>query len=220
MRDIAIDLHNTTITKENIMRRETYERLEKIVTARKGYVGTRELLAQGITNRQIAAFVAEGLLEKVCHGCYWLQNAGLQKPADYKAIEVCMSDLNAVICADSACFYLGLIEVEPSVLSITTSRGDRSTIKMNFPITRHYCLNSKFVVDRSTITTDFGNYNIYDVERSVCDSIRFRKDIDTYIFELIIDTYRERCKREEQQEKRILEYAKRLRMMNQAKKYF
>lgn len=202
------------------MRRETYERLEKMVTVHKGYAGTRELLAQGITNRQIAAFVAEGLLEKVCHGCYWLQTAGLQKPADYKAIEVCMSDLNAVICADSACFYLGLIDAEPPVLSITTSRGDRSTIKMNFPVTRHYCLDSKFAADRSAIATDFGNYNIYDMERSVCDSIRFRKDIDTYIFELIIDTYRERCKQDEQRGKRILEYAKRLRMMNQAKKYF
>lgn len=220
MRDTAINLHYAITMKENTMRRETYERLEKIVTTRKGYVGTRELLAQGITNRQIAAFVAEGLLEKVCHGCYWLQNAGLEKPADYKAIEVCMSDLNAVICADSACYYLGLIDEEPPVLSIATSRGDRSTIKMNFPITRHYCLNSKFVVDRSAVTTDFGSYNIYDVERSVCDSIRYRKDIDAHIFELIIDTYRERCKREERQEKRILEYAKRLRMFNQAKKYF
>ncbi len=56
--------------------------------------------------------------------------------------------------------------------------------------------------DYNKIVTDFGEYNIYDVDRSVCDCIRFRKEMDEDIFGLILDSYRA-CR--ERQNNRILE---------------
>ena len=41
---------------------------------------------------------------------------GHKKPADYKAVEVGLVNPKAVICADSACFYQGLIDIEPETL--------------------------------------------------------------------------------------------------------
>lgn len=193
------------------MRKETYEKL----AGYSGYVETEQLLQGGFTNRQIAGFVEEGLLERVCHGYYRITNSASEKPKEYKAIEVCMSDSRAIICADSACFYQGLIQVEPEALSVATSRNDRSRIKMNFPVSRHYVSDNIFLENYSEVRTELGEYRIYDIDRSVCDCIRFREDIDTYIFELIIDTYR---KREERQKARIMEYAKRLRMQKQVER--
>lgn len=194
------------------MRSKTYEKLSEYT----GYVSTEQLLKDSFTNRQIAAFVEEDLLEKVCHGHYWVKKPDNEKPEEYKMIEVCLSDSKAVICADSACFYLGLIREEPRILSIATNRNDRSSIKMRFPVKRHYFSQNLFEESWQKVSTDFGFYNIFDIERSVCDCIRFRKDIDTYIFELIIDSYRER---KDCQERRILEYAKRLRIYNELQKY-
>lgn len=116
------------------MRKTACEKIESY----SGYIGTRQLLKAGVTNRQIRALAAEGLLEKVCHGVCWVDKASCRKPKEYKAIEVCISDPKAVICADSACFYLGLIPVEPAVLSVATSRGDRRAIKKDFPVRRYY----------------------------------------------------------------------------------
>lgn len=195
------------------MRRETYDKLKKY----SGYVETNQLLNAGITNRQIANFEKEGMLEKVCHGYYWVTNTTFDKPKEYKALEVYLSDPRAIICADSACFYLGLIPLEPSTLSVATSRNDRSTIRMNFPIERHYVSDSIFSEDYHEVITDYGKYCIYNIDRSVCDCIRFKANIDTYVFELIIDKYRER---EEKQMARMMEYAKRLRMLKQVEKYF
>lgn len=194
------------------MRSTTYEKLENY----SGYIGTDQLLRDGFTNRQIANFVEEGLLERVCHGHYWIQHTSCEKPKEYKAIEVCMSDPRAMICADSACFYLGLIQEEPETLSVATSRNDRSAISMNFPVTRHFISDNIFLDSYNKISTDFGSYNISDIDRSVCDCIRFKKDIDTYIFDLVIDSYREQKAR---QEKRIWEYAKRLNMIDKVQKY-
>lgn len=194
------------------MRSTTYEKLENY----SGYIGTDQLLRDGFTNRQIANFVEEGLLERVCHGHYWILQPNCEKPKEYKAIEVCMSDSKAMICADSACFYLGLIQEEPEKLSVATSRNDRSAISMNFPVTRHFISDNIFLDSYNKISTDFGDYNISDIDRSVCDCIRFKKDIDTYIFDLVIDSYREQ---KAQREKRIWEYAKRLNMLDKVQKY-
>ena len=99
------------------MREATVKRLETIANERTGYITTEELLKSGITNRQIAVFVDKGMLEKISHGHYWLACAGCGKPAEYKAVELCITNPNLIICADSACFYQGLISVEPERVS-------------------------------------------------------------------------------------------------------
>lgn len=46
------------------MRSNTYARLETVYSKYKGYIGTKELLEEGFTNRQIAFMTGEGYLEK------------------------------------------------------------------------------------------------------------------------------------------------------------
>lgn len=181
----------------------------------KGYVSTSELLSEGLTNRQISEFVSNGMLEKVCYGVYWFNCADYTKPDHYKAIEICRSDPRAVICADSACFLQGLIEVEPPVVSVATRRDDRSKIVMNFPVTRHYYSGISFSEHQKTIKTDFGQYSVYDIERSVCDCIRYKNTIDDDVFCLVIERYRE----QDRAANRLLQYAERLHMLNQVTKY-
>lgn len=194
------------------MRESTYRKIEGFW----GYIRTEQLLTAGITNRQIGNLTDEGVLEKVCHGYYWVNKSALKKPKESKAIEVCLSDPRAVICADSACYYLGLIKVEPDTFSVATSRKDRRVIKMNFPIKRYYFSESYFEGNHQIVTTDFGGFTTFDIDRSVCDCIRFRKNIDTYIFDLIIDTY----KKKDAQERRIEVYASKLRMLSEVRNYF
>ena len=197
------------------MLKDTYEKCRRLSGQYKGYIGTTDLLKEGLTNRQIAEFVSNGMLEKIYHGVYWFNCGDYEKPADYKAVEVGKSNSKAVICADSACFYQGLIDVEPPVVSIATRRSDRSKLVMNFPVTRHYYSDSNFQEQQTPVHTVFGDYMIYGVERSVCDCIRFRNDIDEDIFCLILDTYR----KQEQTRDRLLQYAKKLRMVNQLTHY-
>ena len=200
------------------MIKDTYIKCYRLSQKYDGYISTSELLKEGLTNRQISEFVANGMLEKVCHGIYWFSCADYAKPDDYKAIEICRSNPRAVICADSACFYQGLIDVEPSAVSVATRRDDRSKIAMKFPVTRHYYSGSCFLGHQKAINTEFGQYMVYDIERSVCDCIRFRDTIDDDIFCLVIERYRE----SDEHDKaigRMVQYAKKLHMLNQLTKY-
>lgn len=181
------------------MRSNTYERLETVYSKYRGYIGTKELLEEGFSNRQIAYMAEEGYLEKICHGYYWLAGKNEDKPSDYKCIEVCLSDPRAVICMDSALYYQGVIKAEPEYLSVATIRTDRSLLKMNFPISRHYFSASNYLIGVRKKETEYGCYNIYDIERSICDLRRLESNTTMEIVDNI--------KNDEEQYKRLLKYA-------------
>lgn len=197
------------------MLRETVIRIERLSRKYKGYISTEELLREGITNRQIGVFVDIEMLERVCHGYYWFHCSAFSKPWDYKAVEVSYSDPESVICADSACFYLGLIDKEPDRLSVATRRSDRRRLHMNFPVLRHYYSERMFPEYQKVMETEFGKYQVYDIERSVCDCIRFRDDLEEDIFAYVLECYKKR----NQKGDKLLEYAKKLRLLNLVKQY-
>lgn len=178
------------------MRQSTYLKLEQLYPKYNGYIGTRHLMGEGFTNRQIALLTEEHYLEKVCHGYYWMSHCGLSRPFDYKCIEVCLGHPRAVISLDSALYYQHVIQTEPAVLSVATARTDRSSIRMNFPVRRHYFSDHLFEPGQKTVQTAFGSYQIYDVERSLCDIIRLDYE-DTESSSLV-----ETCSRAEQNSER------------------
>ena len=61
-----------------------------------------------------------------------------------KCIEVSLSNPDAVICMNSALYYQGVLSAEPDYLSVATERTDRSMMKMDFMIQRHYFSNRNF----------------------------------------------------------------------------
>lgn len=186
------------------MRTNTYCRLDNLYKNHRGYISTRVLMDKGFTNRQIAVLAAEGYLEKVCHGYYWLIQKDYGKPYDYKCIEVCLSNPRAVISMKSACFYQGMTEQEPEYLTVSTERTDRSAMKTNFPIERHFFSGSNFRLGLKHVKTEFGCYNIYDIERSVCDIIRLEGKSEDH--ELLIEML-DSGRLEKSRYKRILKYA-------------
>ena len=55
-----------------------------------------------------------------------------------------LSNPDAVICMNSALYYQGVLSTEPDYLSVATERTDRSMMKMDFMIQRHYFSNRNF----------------------------------------------------------------------------
>lgn len=120
-----------------------------------------------------------------------------------------MVNPRAVICADSACYYHGLIDKAPEKLSVATLKTDRSKMQLNFPVTRHYYSDLAFEQDLEVVNTPYGQIRIYALERSVCDTIRFRADIGIEMVENIVQNY---MKCENRQMERLLAYADAMRV--------
>ncbi len=193
------------------MRAGTYRKLEDLYKIHKGYISTKGLMQGGISNHQVAVLVLEGYLEKICHGYYWMAQCGYQKPMDYKCIEVCLSDPRAVVAMDSAWYYQGIGKAEPDPMIVATERTDRSAIKMNFAIERHYFSSSLFPVGIRRVQTEYGGYNIYSVERSLCDRIRLSSKAAAGEGEIELFNS---IKASREQYKRLQEYAVLFRLEN------
>lgn len=187
----------------------TYEKVTKLFREKNGYLNASELKQAKVTTVQIKELVEKGILERVSHGHYWLIDEENGKPDNYQMIEACMVNPRAVICADSACYYHGLIDERPKKLSVATLKTDRSKMQLNFPVTRHYYSNLAFDQDMETIETPYGTLRVYSLERSVCDTIRFRSDIGARSVSHIIKNY---MKRDDRQMERLLAYADAMRV--------
>ena len=187
------------------MRQIIYDKVRNISEKYKGYIDTEDLMKEGLTNRQIGLLTAEEKLEKIAHGHYWVNSDAYGKPEDYKAVEVARVNENAVICADSACYYMGLIDVEPQVLSIATKRSDRHKMKMNFDVCRHYFSEKAFEEDQKVFNTEYGSYKVYDIMTSM-----IKNHFDC--FDLIIEKYKKYDKRSTE---RLMAYAKAMRISRQ-----
>jgi predicted transcriptional regulator of viral defense system len=159
------------------MEQQTYTKLEILLKNSSGYVGTRDLLQEGFTTRQIAALTKEEYLEKVCFGWYWIKAGNKEKPADYKCVEIALTDPNAVICMESALYYQGILKEEPESITVATERTDRRKLQMNFPVKRRYFSGTNFKQGRKKVETAFGSYYIYDVERCIYDLQRLKSDV-------------------------------------------
>lgn len=187
----------------------TYQKVLALFQSGNGYRNASELKDSKITTVQIKELVKKGIVEHVSHGFYWLVDEENGKPDNYKLIEACMVNPRAVICADSACYYHGLIDKEPEVLSVATLKTDRSRMQLNFLVCRHYYSNLAFEQDMTVENTPYGKIRVYDIERSVCDCIRFREDIGSEMLELIISNFLER---NGNQMDRLLAYADAMRV--------
>ena len=187
----------------------TYQKAIDLFESGNGYRSAAELKEAKITTVQIRELVNKGIVERVSHGHYWLIDTKNGKPENYRMIEACRVNPKAVICADSACYYHGLIDVETEKLSVATLKTDRSRMQLNFPVCRHYYSDLAFEQDLQTVQTPYGVIRVYDLERSVCDAIRFRSDVGEEMLQLIIDRF---LKRGTDQMDRLLAYADAMRV--------
>ena len=187
----------------------TYEKVTKLFREGNGYRNAAQLKEAKVTTVQIKELVEKGIIERVSHGHYWLIDEKKGKPDNYRMIEACMVNPRDVICADSACYFHGLIKEEPEKLSVATLKTDRSKMQLNFPVTRHYYSDLAFDQDMEVIDTPYGPLRIYALERSVCDTIRFRDDIGSKAVGSIVRSY---MKQENRQMERLLAYADAMRV--------
>lgn len=187
----------------------TYEKVTKLFEEGNGYRSAAQLKDARVTTVQIKELVSKGIIERISHGHYWLIDEENGKPENYEMIEIGKVNPRAVICADSACYFHGLIDEKPRKLSVATLKTDRSKMQMNFPITRHYYSDLAFEQDLQEVKTEYGTFRVYTLERSVCDAIRFREDIGQKQVDTIVKNY---MKQEDKHLERLLTYADAMRV--------
>lgn len=155
--------------------------------------------------------VLRGDLMRVRHGVYATPEALLDTMIDVERIVP-----GGVVCMYSAWVHYGLTTTVPPAFCIAIANKRKVVLPQMLPITLYYWKpeNLEFGIRQETISGHV--VHITDLERSVCDAVKYRNKIGLDICAEIIRNY---LRKKERNLSRLMEYAKKLRVANVLNNY-
>lgn len=132
-----------------------------------------------------------------------------------------MIDIDAIVKGGILCLWSAwnihkLTTSMPQAYHIAVPRGRKATVPAFPQIEIHHYNNKIFNAGVMEMTIDGFTINVYDVERCVCDAVKFRNKIGTDVCSEIISNYLERSERNIS---KLMDYAKFLRVHTTLEKY-
>lgn len=151
-----------------------FEQLEELLAEHGGMLQTAQVIAAGISKPIFYDFIKEKNLEKAAHGVYVSVDAWV----DAMFLIHLRCD-QAVFSHETALFFHDLTDREPSTYSVTVKRGYSPSRLKADGITVYTMKQELYAVGITNLQTPFGNVvPVYDMERTICDLLRCRSNIE------------------------------------------
>ncbi|WP_455616547.1 type IV toxin-antitoxin system AbiEi family antitoxin domain-containing protein [Eisenbergiella sp.] len=151
-----------------------FEQLEELLAEHGGMLQTAQVIAAGISKPIFYDFIKEKNLEKAAHGVYVSVDAWV----DTMFLIHLRCD-QAVFSHETALFFHDLTDREPSPYSVTVKRGYSPSRLKADGITVYTMKPELYAVGITNLQTPFGNVvPVYDMERTICDLLRCRSNIE------------------------------------------
>ncbi|MCL2020271.1 MAG: type IV toxin-antitoxin system AbiEi family antitoxin domain-containing protein [Oscillospiraceae bacterium] len=151
-----------------------FETLDNILKNNNGYLKTADAVGAGISKTYLGEYVRERGLERVSYGIYMSEDAWEDRlfiiQTRYPA---------AIFSHETALHLLNLAEREPSEFSLTLKSGTNSTALNKEGVRVYKIKNELFEEGLMQVESQFGNdLRVYNAERTICDLIRSRRNIE------------------------------------------
>ena len=186
-------------------------KLQVLFNKNKGYL-TRKQLPDKPTYNHLLKLVNEGIIERVKQGVYRDANVAF----DNTMIDIGKIVPGGVLCLYSAWAYYELSVQIPQAFNIAIEKNRKILLPVYPPITLYYWKREyqELGVTRQRI----GGYTvkIYDLEKSVCDAVKYRTKIGIDVTSEILKNY---LKRKDRNLSKLMGYAKQMRIEKTLKTY-
>lgn len=163
------------------------EAIKAIIESSGGIASASQFLDAGITRLSLYNCLLSGEISKESHGNYVVTD---NQPDLFSMIQNRSDKL--IFSHATALYLLGLTDKAPYELDITVPQGDNvSRIKKDYENTKfHYCKKDLWDLGIVDLKTPMGySVRAYDSERSICDIIRDKKNIDTNLYTQALKEY-------------------------------
>jgi len=121
-----------------------------------------------------------------------------------------------ILCLWSAWSLHGLTTSMPQAFHVAVNRNKKVTVPSFPQMEVHYCTDKVLHIGVSQEEIDGLKVLVYDVERSVCDAVKFRNKVGMDVCSEIVNNYLERSDRNIS---RLMDYARTLRVSAILEKY-
>ena len=177
---------------------------------RGGFITTGEVKSRG-EYEQLRRAIEDGMLMRLRNGVYVEMSALANNMIDVERIVP-----HGVLCLYSAFAHYGLSTQVPSATCIAIEAKRKVRLPDYPPIDLYYW--KKENLEFGVMDVEMSGYNIRmtDMERSVCDAVKYRNKIGLEVCSEVIRNY---LKKQNRNLSQLAEYAKRLRVANILKNY-
>ncbi|OAV66468.1 hypothetical protein Barb6XT_01925 [Bacteroidales bacterium Barb6XT] len=177
----------------------------------KGYL-TRKQLPDKSTYNKLLKLVNEGIVERIKCGVYHYGNYSTNDTM----IDIAKIVPKGVLCLHSAWFHYGLTVQIPQSFNVAIEKSRKVSLPDYPPITLYYWQREYY--ELGVVQNKINGYNveIYDLEKSVCDAIKYRTKIGMDVASEILKNY---LKHSDRNLTKLLGYAKQMRTENILRTY-
>lgn len=179
-------------------------------TSQGGIITTAELSKQSEYLKVVRA-KERGELIRVRHGVYAVPDALLNTMIDIERIVP-----SGIVCLYNAWAYHQLSTVVPPYFCVAIEAKRKVAIPPTLPIELYYWKKENLMFGVMDAEISGCNVRITDMERSVCDAVRYRNKTGMEVCSEVIRNY---LKKRDRNLSRLSEYAKRLRVANILRNY-
>ncbi len=161
------------------------EKLSSILQKNNGFLKTSDVVAAGVSRTVLGAFVRKHELERVAHGLYMSKDAWED---GMFVIQVRYPE--AVFSHETALYLLNLANREPAPFSVTLKTGTNTAGLSKQGIKVYKVKEELFGEGIVEVRSPSGHIvRAYNAERTICDLIRSRRNIEIQDLQDAIKTY-------------------------------
>jgi predicted transcriptional regulator of viral defense system len=185
--------------------------IQRIFEQNKGIVPVQSLFENGISYYDINKLLADDVIIKLKRGIYKWADTEIEE-----MVEVAHIVPKGVFCLQTACFYYELTTSIPSEYHIAIPDEQRVALPEHPPIKIYYW--NKMPFELGVTSTVVGNeiVKMYDLEKTICDTIRHRHKIGFDVLKEILKNY---LKRKDRNLNRLNSYAQQLHIFNKVDEF-
>lgn len=155
--------------------------------------------------------IRSGVVERVRRGVYYYNSDGGETMIDVSKVIP-----GGVLCLYSAWFYYELTVSIPQSYCIAIERSRKLVLPNYPPITLYYWKKEHHKLGISKQTIEGFDVDIYDIEKCVCDAVKYRTKVGIEVASEVIRNY---LRRKDLNLSRLMQYAGQMRIKNVLKTY-
>jgi predicted transcriptional regulator of viral defense system len=171
-----------------------------------GYAQARDLRNAGIDAYHIKKLIDNQVIHAVKRGLYKWHDLS---PAENDLPETARLVPEGVFCLYSACHYYDLGDYVPFEHHIAVERHQKVTLPAYPPVHLYYWTQRHLDTGVLTINTPQGAFRITDLEKTVCDMVKYRNKVGKELLAKVLRDYVQHPKRNLNM---ILKYARVVRV--------
>ncbi|MGN0274272.1 MAG: abortive phage infection protein [Chordicoccus sp.] len=189
-----------------------FDILDNLVEDGNGYLCTSQVLANGVSKPTLADYVSKRNMERVAHGVYLAEDAWPDE-----LYQLYLSSSRIVFSHETALYLHGLMEREPKRVSVTVKAGYNASHLRNKGICVYQVKDDVYELGVMEIQTNLGNkVRAYDMDRTICDILRYKDSVDVQIFQYAMKEY---MASDQKNLNHLMDYAKRFHIEDAMRTY-